>query len=218
MYAVPFGVLVALSLVGAALAPSLLVTSPVALIALSPLSRHLAMVAPDMPAPLYYGVASARLFVGDPLMFMIGRELGDDVIDYLAARLGRRAAGWLRRTDRFCRRYTLVFLLVWPGPMFCALAGAARMRPALFVASSLLGTFVQLTVIRAFGASFSEQIGAVRRFAEQHTLAATCVTMSLVAATLLLRRRGGDAAQGEEASTTVASAGAAADESADGRG
>lgn len=184
----PFLALAAVSTVAAAFAPALLVTNPLLLIALSPMPRHLVLVAPDAPTLAFYAIAVGRLFLADPFMYLLGREFGDDAIAYFAEKAGR-SGKWLLRFDGLFKKVSPLLLFLWPGPMFCALAGASGMSPLRFSLLCVAGTFNAVTFMRLFGESFSGPMMAMRAFLEQNTMSATVVTVLLSLSLLLLRRK-----------------------------
>jgi membrane protein DedA with SNARE-associated domain len=72
-------------------------------------------------------------------------------------------------------------LLVAPAGVVCLLAGAARMRPAVFVAINLAGTLIGLTLVRLLGERFAATIESVVAFVQANVVALTVATVLLVA-------------------------------------
>lgn len=182
----PIVALTAANTVGTALAPALLVKAPLALVALSPLGRHLVLASSSLDPALFFAVAGARMFVGDPFMYLLGREYGDQAIEAVASHLGGAGEG-VRLVDRLFRRASWLAVLLWPGPLVCALAGAARLPVGLFVSLNLAGTFLLLGSVRWFSAELAGPVGWLRALLEDNTTAATVVSVGVVAATLAAR-------------------------------
>jgi uncharacterized membrane protein YdjX (TVP38/TMEM64 family) len=121
-------------------------------------------------------------------MYLLGREFGDDGIAYLASKMGGGGGKLLIRFDRAMRPLSWLLVFVWPSPLFCALAGAARIRPLPFVLLSLTGTLNLVTIVRLFGENFAGPLLALRLFFEKHTLAATAATLAMVVLSVVLQR------------------------------
>jgi membrane protein DedA with SNARE-associated domain len=184
LLALPILALTGMSMLGEALAPTLLVSQPLTLIGLSPLVRHLVLAAPSIDLGPYLAVGLVRLFIGDPFMYMLGRDYGDRAIEAAVGKTG--AAGEAVRTiDRLFRRASWPLVLLWPGPLVCALAGAARMPLVPFVGLNLLGTLGMLGLARWSGGQMPGTIELIRAFFERHPYAATLTSTGLVVATLL---------------------------------
>jgi membrane protein DedA with SNARE-associated domain len=192
MLVAPILALTGLSMLGEALAPSLLVSRPLLLIGLSPLVRHLVLAAPSLDLGPYLVVGVVRLFIGDPLMYLLGRDYGDQAIEMAAGQAG--SAGRVFRTvDRLFRRASWPLVLIWPGPLVCALAGAARMPLVPFVSLNLVGTLAMLGLARWSGGQMPDTIKLITAFFERHPYSATIASTSIVALTVLaqvLNRKG----------------------------
>ena len=184
----PVIVLVAIGIVGTAFAPPLLARAPLLLVAMSPLFRHLALASSSIDAVPFVVVAVARLFATDPFFYAIGREYGDEAIDWVEARSGR-AARFVRALERVFERAAFLVLFVSPGPLVCLLAGAAHMPVGRFVVVNLAGTVATVLLIRAFGVAFADALEAVRAFVEGNLFMLTVLSCVLVAVSVVAKRR-----------------------------
>jgi membrane protein DedA with SNARE-associated domain len=184
----PVVVFLTAGLVGTAFAPALLGRAPLLLVAMSPLFRHLALASPSIDTVPFVVVAMARLFVTDPFMYAIGRQYGDEAIDWVEARSGR-AGRIVRTVKRAFGRAALLMLFISPGPLVCMLAGAAKMPVTRFVAVNLAGTLAAVLLIRSFGVAFADGLETVRAFIEANLVALTVGSVMLVTGSVVAKRR-----------------------------
>lgn len=178
------------SLTGTALAPTLLVTAPLLLIALNPVFRHLVMVSGVVDPKAFFAVALLRLFAPDPFYYWIGRLYGRDAVTWVERRSGG-AGSLIRWLERAFDRLGLVLLFVAPVGLVCVLAGASRVKPWVFVVVDLLGTLAAVTLVHLFGKVMAEPIEVVRVFVEANLWLLTAISVCLVVISTLLRRRRG---------------------------
>jgi len=184
----PVFVFVTAGLIGTAFAPALLGRAPLLLVAMSPLYRHLALASTSVDAVPFVVVAVMRLFATDPFLYVIGREYGDEAIDWVEGRSG--LAGRIVRTvKRAFGRAAFLVLFVSPGPLVCMLAGAARMPLLPFLLINLAGTIAAVLLIRTFGVAFADALEAVRAFVEANIVLLTVISVVLVAASVIAKRR-----------------------------
>lgn len=175
---------------GQALFPTLVDSNPTLLILLNPRNANLALVSNDLDALTFYGAASFRLLLSDPIWFFIGREYGDAAIHWLErqspsyGRMARQLEGWFGKAA-----YLLVVLA--PNNWICLLSGAARMRPVVFISLNLIGTFGRLYLIRVLGDVFSDPLESVRGFISDYQAPLLVVSFSLVGFTMWNERRKG---------------------------
>lgn len=184
----PVAIVFAAGLIGTAFAPALLGRAPLVLVAMSPLYRHLALASTSIDAAPFVLVAVARLFVTDPFLYAIGRQYGDEAIDWVEVRSGR-AARIVRTVKRAFARAEYLVLFVSPGPLVCMLAGASRMPVARFVVVNLAGTIAAVLLIRSFGVAFATALDAVRAFIAANIVALTALSVALVTVSVITRRR-----------------------------
>ncbi len=186
----PLVLLVIGGYVGQALFPRLVDSNPTLLLLLNPRNVNLALVSNDLDAWTFYGVASFRLLLTDPIWFFFGREYGSQAIDWLEKRsptyggMARQAEGWFGKAA-----YPLVAAA--PNNWICLLAGAAWMRPVVFVVLNVGGTFGRLFLIRRLGVVFSDPLTNVRGFISDYQAPLLVLSISLVAFSIWNERRQG---------------------------
>lgn len=179
--AVPLGIMTVASLIGSAFMPYLLARAPLVLVLLSPLFRHLVLVAPSVDAASLFAVAVPRHFLPDPFVYFLGRDYGPAAVQWAEANsplLGR----WVRWLERLFNKVGPVALLVSPDVIVSTLAGAARVPFPLFVVMNLVGTIGTVTVARWFGSALDRPIHAMVVFFQAHLAAVTLASVALVAA------------------------------------
>lgn len=188
---VPIVGLIIASNVGDALTTTLAPSHPLALVALNSRSRILVLVTNQLDAFSYYGMATLRLMVSDPLFFLLGLWYGDAAVAWME----RRTRTWgstMRQLEKWFGKaaYPLVFLA--PNNIICLLAGAAGMSVAGFFIANLAGTVVRLYAIRVVGASFEAPIDDLLGFLSDHRLPLLIGSVGLLALTSLLELKRGD--------------------------
>jgi membrane protein DedA with SNARE-associated domain len=177
---VPFLVGTGAAALGVALAPMLLSTSPLALIALSPLARHIVMVAPLADTMGLYAVAIPRLFIVDPFMYQLGRELGFTAVEKLRERFPGAEAKALF-FERLFRRAGVVLVFLSSDPFVCLLAGASQMDARIFYVVDIIGSIVMITVWRKLGERYADTFAVLRQLIENNLGIATLVSVAVVA-------------------------------------
>lgn len=177
-----------MSLAGTALSPALLSGSPLGLIALNAQPRHLILATNSVEALPFFTVALVRLFLADPFYYLIGRGWGPDAIRWIERRSGG-AGKLVRFAERTFARASVLLVFLAPVNLMCVLAGAARMRPLVFVSANLLGTLSALVLVRWFGAALADPIEVVLAFVKDNVRWLTLATIVLVLLSSLARRR-----------------------------
>jgi membrane protein DedA with SNARE-associated domain len=181
-------VMVAGSVAGAAFAPALLGYAPLTLVALSPLGRHLILVATVTPLVPFVVVASLRRAFAGVLAYLLGCIYGEDGMVWVERRYPR-LGGLARVLERSFRRAGPLLLFLGPGLFFCALAGVIRMRFWLFLPLVLAGQIMWMTLTFYLGDALSEWIAPIVGFLNEYMLEATLASVVLVALYQLYRRR-----------------------------
>jgi membrane protein DedA with SNARE-associated domain len=151
------GVLGAGSMVGVAFSLYLVNHYPLVLVALSPLGRHLVLVAPIADPFAFVAVALARRMAFYLVMFHLGRALGPAGITWVEARavhLGRL----VRWIERLFSRASHVVVFVMTGPTVAALAGISGMRARVFLALAIPGLTLRLVFVLGFAEWLREPI------------------------------------------------------------
>lgn len=185
------GVTVA-SLLGTALAPYLLVKSPLGLVALSPATHHVAMAAATVaPLPLIV-VATLRRVLTGLAAYGLGYLFGAAAIAWLEQR-HPRLARLVRFVERLFARVGVALLVVAPAPTIAVLAGAARSGLIRFLAAVTAGHALWCGLLFYLGDAFARRTDLLTAFLDEHLLESTLVCVAVVvlqqAFSRLLRRK-----------------------------
>jgi membrane protein DedA with SNARE-associated domain len=169
-----------ISLLGVAFSLYLVNHHPLLLVALSPIGRHLLLVAPSVDPFAFVAVVVARRMLFYLASFHLGRALGPAGIVWIEARAARfgRFVRWLERL--FERgSYPIVFFL--SGPTLSALAGASGMRPLTFAALAAPGLVLRAVVVLGVAASVRVYIETALAWIDDHWIPGTVLMLALVA-------------------------------------
>jgi membrane protein DedA with SNARE-associated domain len=159
----PIIFLIVISNVGDALAPKLVEDNPLLLIAMNSRNRNLILVTNQLDALSYYGVATLRLLLSDPLFFLIGYWYGDTAIRWMEQRT-KSFGGMLREWEKWFTKAAYPLVFIAPNNIVCLLAGGAGMRVSTFFTLNVTGTFARLYLIRWLGDAFERPIDDVLDF------------------------------------------------------
>jgi membrane protein DedA with SNARE-associated domain len=175
------------SLVGVVSSLYLVSHYPLLLIALSPIERHLILVAPLLNPIAFVAVAVTRRLAFCVPCFFLGRAVGRYALQWLEAR-APRSARWIRWIERLFERasYPVVFLL--PGAPASILAGDSGMRPGAFLPLLTAGLVLRMAIILWIGDWLRGPIEAILAWVRAYWLPGTIL---VVAAIALRRRRSG---------------------------
>jgi hypothetical protein len=168
------------SMVGVAFSLYLVNHYPLLLIALSPLGRHLVLVAPIVDPVAFVGVALVRRMAFYLTAFYLGRALGPGGITWLeerAARFGR----FVRWIEALFSRASHLVVLTMTGPTVSALAGISGMRTAFFVPLATLGLVVRLLLVLGFAELLREPIERLLSVIDEYWIPGTAVLATGVA-------------------------------------
>jgi membrane protein DedA with SNARE-associated domain len=187
--AVPIVGLIILSNVGDALAPDLVNSHPLRLLAMNARNRNLILVTNQLDAVSYYVVGTLRLLLADPLFFLLGHWYGDTAIRWMEGRTKtfgkqlRNMEGWFAKAA-----YPVVFIA--PNQYICLFAGAAGMSVAGFFIANVSGTIVRLYLIRRLGEAFEAPIDDVLGFIQDYRTPLLVLSISIFAVVMVneLRR------------------------------
>lgn len=185
---VPLATFTIASTIGAAFMPYFLARRPLLLIALSPLFRHIVLVAPSVDAASLFAVAVPRHFAVDPFVYLLGRDYGPVAVQWVEANtpgVGR----FVRKLERLFGKVGVLAVLISPDVVMSTLAGAARVPMPLFVVVNLVGTVGNVIVARWFGNVLDGPIHALTAFFGAHLRAVTAVSVVVVLALNAWSRR-----------------------------
>ncbi len=190
---VPIVALIVISNVGDALAPKLVESNPLLLIAMNARNRNLILVTNQLDAVSYYGVATARLLLSDPLFFLIGYWYGDIALTWMEQRT-KSYGSMLRQWERWFHKAAYPLVFIAPNNVICLFAGAAGMSVPAFFITNVTGTIARLYLIRRLGEAFERPIDDVLDFIARYRLPLLAVSISFFAVMMVreLRQSGED--------------------------
>jgi membrane protein DedA with SNARE-associated domain len=186
----PLVVLTIIANIGDALAPSLVDRHPLLLIAMNARSRNLALTTNLLDPLPYYAVGFFRLLLSDPLFYLLGYFYGDAAVKWVE-RNTRTLGGQLRWVEKKFGRWGVPLVFAFPNNWICLFAGAARMRPAVFLAANISGTILRLWIIRVLGKTFEGPIDWILEFIAEYRLPLLALSIGAVAFTFFSERRSG---------------------------
>lgn len=173
------GVLTLTGGLGATFLPALLTHSPLGLLALSPLYRHMVLVATRVDFLPYMLVGVPARLLGSLLGYVVGVCYGERSIVWMEQRWPRLAR-FVRMLERwFELPVAPLILFAWPGPLFCSLAGAAGMPAWLFLVLATLGQALQLAIAYHLGEVLAPWLDPIVVFFRDYTLSATLIGVLL---------------------------------------
>ncbi len=153
---------------------------PLLLIVLSPVNRHLLLVAPTVSPAAFLSVAIARGLVSCTVGFQLGRAVGKSGLRWLDARspgFGR----FVRWVERLFERSAPVAILLLPGLLVSVLAGISGMRFGVLLALACAGLTLRLLAILGFAFWFREPILWLLQFFDRNWLPITLAIVAIVA-------------------------------------
>ena len=168
------GVLSTGSLIGVAASLYLVNEHPLLLIGLSPIGRHLILVAPTVDPLAFVIVAVARRMLFYLACFHLGRALGPTGIVWIEARAAR-AARFVHWVERLFERASHAVVFFLPGPTVSGLAGISEMRTRVFVPLSALGLVVRMLLVLGFAAWLRAPIEALLAVIAEYWIPGTVV-------------------------------------------
>jgi membrane protein DedA with SNARE-associated domain len=169
LLAAPIVILIVVSYIGDALAPQLVNSHPLQLIAMNARNRNLILATNQLDALSYYVVASLRLMLSDPLFFMIGYWYGDAALDWMERR-SKSYGPMLRQWERWFGNAAYPLVFIAPNNIVCLFAGAAGMSLTGFFIANITGTLVRLYLIRRLGEAFEAPIDDVLGFISEYRI------------------------------------------------
>jgi membrane protein DedA with SNARE-associated domain len=175
------------SLAGTALAPLLLVKSPLLLVAISPAAHHVALAAASVAPLTLIVVTTLRRALTAGTAYGLGYEFGGNAQQYLGERSPRlaRLASFL---ERQLERFGLVVLVLIPLPVVALLVGATRRSFPLFCGALLIGLAIWSTVTYHLGDWLSAFTDRLTAFLGQYLMESTLVCFALVLLQQLVSR------------------------------
>ena len=186
----PISALVVCSMVGSALAPTLITEHPVWLLALDARIRHVLLVANQIDAVPYYVIGTLRLTVSDPLFYLLGYWYGEAALSWVDANSGT-VGRMLRVLERFFGKASYPLVFIAPNNYICLFAGASRMTPPVFLTLNISGTLTRLVLLRLLGNVLEDPLDTLLDFIARNQLKLTLLTIGLVIAQAAWDKRRG---------------------------
>jgi len=162
-----------------------------ALIALSPRDRNLALASINLDFIPFFVVGFVRLVFFDPWSYLLGFWYGD------------RALAWMKRRSRTYgplmddatggfRRYAAPLIILFPNNVICMMAGASGIGVGMFIALNAFGTAARLLLIRQFGNIFSSQLSSATGWITEYRIPIFIVSAILIGWTIKKEFSGDD--------------------------
>jgi membrane protein DedA with SNARE-associated domain len=147
---------------------------PLLLIALSPIGRHLILVAPITDPWAFVAVAVVRRMAFYLGSFYLGRALGPPGVLWIEAR-ARHFGRFVRWLERIFQRWGRVVVFAGAGPTVSALAGISGMGVRSFAALAVPGLILRMLLILAVAEWLEEPIRVVLDWIDRHWVEGTAV-------------------------------------------
>ena len=181
-------VVTAASLLGTALAPYLLVKSPLLLVAISPASHHVVLAAASVDPATLIAVATVRRVLTGIGAYGLGFLYGRAALGWIEQRYPRlsRLVGWV---ERLFARFGVWLLIVAPVPTVALFAGAARTRFIAFLLAVAVGHALWNGVVVYVGDAVAVWTDLFTSFIGEHLLESTFVCLAFVMLQRALSRR-----------------------------
>ncbi len=187
---VPIVAIIVVGNIGNAIHPTLVNDHPLLLIAMEPRNRFLLLVAGQVDFVPFLVVAVLRRMASDPLFYLLGYLYGDAGVRWMERRMGDEV-GFVKTLERWFVKAGPVLVFLFPGLFACVLAGATRMKPAVFLGLNVAGTVTVVTLLYQFAEVFDGPLGAVNRFYGNNGMVLTIVSVGLTVLWLANQRRQG---------------------------
>jgi membrane protein DedA with SNARE-associated domain len=180
LLAAPIVGLIVLSNVGDALAPELVNSHPLQLLAMNARNRNLILVTNQLDAASYYIVGTLRLLLADPLFFLVGYWYGDTALDWMEQRT-KTFGKTLRQWETWFGKAAYPLVFIAPNQYICLFAGAAGMSVPGFFVANISGTLVRLYLIRRLGEAFEAPIDDLLGFIRDYRTPLLIVSVAIFA-------------------------------------
>lgn len=179
--------LTSIGLCGIAFAPALLTYSPLLLIGMSAIPRHLVLAAPLTDPGSFVIIATLRRVIGCTLLYYLGESFGETGLEWLERRYpkARRAVKWL---ERVFRRVGPLVLFVAPSQPMSALAGNVRMPLWQFLPAVSCGQLIWVGLTYWLGDYLSEWTTPVTAWLSENVVSTTLACVVAVVAYQVVRR------------------------------
>jgi membrane protein DedA with SNARE-associated domain len=176
------------SMIGVASSLYLATEYPLLLIALSPLGRHLVLVAPVVDPVAFVAVAVGRRMLFYRACFHLGDALGPSGITWIETRAARFAR-FVRWLERLFARASHAVVLTMAGPTVSALAGISGMRAGVFTLLATLGLIARMLALLVLAEWLRGPIESFRALIDEYWVPGTVVIVSIIAVHHWRRRK-----------------------------
>jgi membrane protein DedA with SNARE-associated domain len=177
------------SMIGLAFSLYLVDRAPLLLIALSPIGRHLYLVAPNVDPIAFLWVSVVRRAAFYVASFHLGRNLGPAGLPWLEARAARFAR-FVRWLELLFNRYRYPAVLLMTGPTISALAGISGMNTWTFCGLAIPGLVARMIVVLVLAEWFREPIEWLLELIAEYRLPGTIILIMGIAIHQWRRRAG----------------------------
>ncbi len=175
--------------IGVATSPYLVNNHPLVLIGISPLGRHMILVAPLIGAPMVLLVGGLRSLAFTAVSYVLGRSIGEPGLVWLEQR-SENAGRFVRWLERFFQRWSYLAVFVFPLGVMACVAGVARMRPFGFFVAATAGIAFRLSLYVWLADSIRGPIMRLLEFIRIYQVPATVVLVIGIGAYQVYKRRG----------------------------
>lgn len=192
---IALGVLSVGTWIGVGTSPYLVNNYPLLLVGISPISRHMILVAPIVSIPMLFLVGGLRSLTFTTFSYFLGRSLGEPGLVWLEQR-AERAGRFIRWLERFFLRWSYWAVFIFPlGAMAC-IAGVARMRPVGFFVTATIGIAFRMSLYILLADSIRGPIMNLLEWIRTYQVPATLVLVGTIATYQLYKHkwRGGEKA------------------------
>ncbi len=193
--AVPITAVVIAGYIAGATWPSLLDDHPLLLLGLSPSNRNLLLTTNVVDTGSYFGVGMVRHLLPDPFFALLGWWYGERAVRWAAevypvvnrvVPQGKDAINNPR-----LHRYMIPLALLAPNNWVSVLAGATRLRPALFLTLNIVGTAGRLVLFFWLGRVFEDEIRRIADWISRYQGPLTVAMIVLVVGGIVVQTRRG---------------------------
>lgn len=176
------------SVVGVGASLYLAVNAPLLLIALSPLLRHLVLVAPNADPVAFVLVGTARTMLFFLASFYLGRAFGPAGLTWLESR-APRTGGFVRWLERVFEKGSYAVVLLFAGPAVSMIAGISGMRVLVFASIATVAMVFRLLLILELGDWLREPLRDVLAVIDEYGLPGTIALLAAIAGYQWWKRR-----------------------------
>lgn len=175
------GVLTVGTWTGIASAPYLMSNYPLVLIGISPVSRHMILVAPIVGPWWVLGVGGARTLLFTTVAYFLGRAIGEPGLVWLDQN-SKNFSRFVRWLQRFFQRWGYAAIFVFPLGAMASIAGAARIPPVPFFVCATAGIVFRLSLLVLLAHSIREPLMELIELIRAYQLPATLFCIAAVGA------------------------------------